>query len=166
MIFIIINIGDNMLQQPIYSLFIRLIPETFIIFYAIYLLTEYKTDYKRILISSIVGGIGIYLTRLLPIHFGVHTILGIILYIVLAVNINKVNIHKAIAGTLIATVMCFVSDVVLVVFYTSVLKFPPEMVTNQNLLAVFASVPSLIIFYVILRAFVYIKGMRVENGQN
>lgn len=155
-----------MLQQPIYSLFIRLIPESFLVFYSIYLLTNSKTDFKKIFISSIIGGIGIYIVRLLPIHFGVHTILAIILYIVLAVNINKIDIHKAIAGTLISTVLCFIADVLLVVFYTGVLKFPSEMVSNQSLLAVIASVPSLIIFYLILKIFVYIKGLRVKNEQN
>lgn len=155
-----------MLQQPIYSLFIRLIPESFLVFYSIHLLTNSKIDFKKLLISAIIGGIGIYIARLLPIHFGVHTILAIILYIVLAVNINKIDMNKAIAGTLISTVLCFISDVILVVFYTSILKLPSEMVSNQTLLAVIASVPSLIILYLILRIFVYIKGLRVKNEQN
>lgn len=152
-----------MLQQPIYSLFIRLIPETFLIIYSICLLTNTKIDYKKIFLSAIMGGTGVYIARLLPIHFGVHTILGIILYIVLTVNIFKIDTHKAIAGTLISTVLCFISDVILVVFYTSVLNFSSEMVSSKTLLAVIASIPSLIIFYLILPVVVRVKEMRAKN---
>ena len=154
-----------MLQQPIYSLFIRMIPENFLVIYSICLLTNSKINYKRLLISSIIGGTTLYLIRLLPIHFGVHTILIIMLNIFLAVKLNEVEIHKAIAGALIAVIICFIADITLIFVYTKVLQFPSELVLSQSFISVIACSPSLIIFYLLTRLISRLKGMRVKYEQ-
>lgn len=152
-----------MLQQPLYSLFIRLIPETFIVMYAICLLTKSDANFKNIFISAIIGGICVYLTRMLPIHFGVHTILSIMLIIVLAIKLNNIEIQKAITASLTSVILLFISDMMLVVFYNFI-NFTSAL-SGQTLVSVVAGVPSLVLFYFIVKAIICVKDMRVKNEQ-
>jgi len=149
-----------MLQQPIYSLFLRLIPEAILIMYAICLLTNSKADMKKLIISGIIGGTVVYLVRLLPIHFGVHTILSILFDILLAVKLNNIEMHKAISGSLISIIIIFISDIILVAVYLNIFQLSSELVLGQSLVSVIASIPSLIIFYFIVRAIVNFREKR------
>ena len=153
-----------MLQQPLYSLFIRMIPETFLIMYAICKLTNSKVDFKKILLSSLIGGTGVYMTRLLPIHFGVHTILAVLFDILLVVRLNSINIHKAIKGSLISVILLFSTDLIFVAVYTGLNL--TSAITGQSLLSVIAGIPSLIMFYIIIRMITYFKYKRAVHEQN
>lgn len=146
-----------MLQQPLYSLFIRMIPESFFILLSVCLLTNSKINYKNIAIASIIGGVCVYLTRLMPIHFGVHTILGVMIHILLSNKFNYIKMQKAIFGALISIILIFISDIMLFTLYKSVLKLPFEILIGNSLLAVIATLPSLIIYYIMVRIVVYLK---------
>ena len=154
-----------MLQLPILSLFIRLIPETFLVMYAICLLTNSKVDLKKIFISGVIGGIVIYILRLLPIHFGVHTILAVMFYILLSIKLNKIEMYKAIAGSLVSEITLFISDFILVFVYTGILKFPSEVLFGKTWIGTVAGIPSLILFYFIVRLIAYFKGKRANYEQ-
>lgn len=151
-----------MLQQPLYSLFIRLIPEAFLIMYAICVLTNSNIDYKKIFISSILGATGVYIVRLFPIHFGVHTIIGVMIYILLANKLNNVDIYKSIAGSLISVILIFISDIIVIAIYNNVLQLP-EIILGKSLLTYVASLPSLLIYYLIVRIIVYFKRGKVKH---
>ena len=153
-----------MLQQPLYSLFIRIIPETFLVVYSICLLSNSKVDFKRIFISSIIGGTGLYVTRLLPIHFGVHTIIAILFDIALAVKLNNIEIHKAIKASLESVLLLFTSDIILVVFYNAI-NFTKAL-SGHTLVTVIAGIPSMIFYYFIVKVIIYYKSKRITNEQN
>ncbi|MEA5093856.1 hypothetical protein SDC9_107036 [bioreactor metagenome] len=150
-----------MLQQPIYSLFIRIIPETFLVMYAICLLSDSEVDFKKVLISGVIGGVGIYFVRFLPIHFGVHTIIAILFDIALAVKLNNIEIHKAIKATLTSVILLFSSDIILVVVYNS-LNFTSAL-SGQTLLSVIAGIPSMIFYYLIVVIIINLKSKRIKN---
>ncbi len=151
-----------MLQQPIYSLFIRMIPEATLVLYSILQLTNTKADLKKVIVSGILGGSGVYMSRLLPVHFGVHTIFAIMLYIVLIVKLNKIEVHKAISTTLIAIIILFISDFILVLLYTEIFHFSSEFVFGQSWVSSLAGVPSLFMFYLIVMLIVFLKGKRIK----
>lgn len=150
-----------MLNQPIFTLFIRIFPEAFLLIYSIYRLTNTEINLKKILISSLIGGIGVYVVRLLPIHFGVHTIIAIMLYILLAIQINKIDIFKAITSVLLEMILLFITDLLLVVIYTKMLQLSTEILFGQTWVASVAGIPSLIMFYLIISLICYIKKKRV-----
>lgn len=149
-----------MLHQPLYSLFIRMIPEAFLIMHSICLLTASHKDLKKISTAAVLGGIGVYIVRLMPIHFGVHTILAVMIDILLVVKILDINIQKAISGTLISIIIIFMSDIILFAIYTNVFHFSSEVIAGQTIVSVISGIPSLIIFYFIIRAVVYVKEKR------
>jgi hypothetical protein len=151
-----------MLVQPILSLFTRMIPEAFLVIFAIYRLTNQKFDMKKIILSSIIGGFGVFITRLLPVHFGVHTILAIMLYILLAVKLNKIEIYKAIATGLILQIILFISDFILVFIYTKILFLPTEKLFGQSFISALVAIPPLFVFYLIIYIIAWIKDKRHE----
>lgn len=145
-----------MLQQPLYSLFIRMIPEAFFILLSICLLTNSKINYKNIAIASIIGGTGVYITRLMPIHFGVHTILGCMIYILLSYKFNNTKLDKAIVGTLISIISLFISDILLVPIY-NLFNVPIDLLMGKSIVSVLATLPSLILFYIMIRIIIFLK---------
>jgi hypothetical protein len=134
-----------------------MIPEAFLVMYAIYLLTSSKVELKKIFLSSIIGGVGVYVTRLLPVHFGVHTILAIMLYIVLAGNLNKIETFKAITLVLTLQITLFICDIIFVIIYTHVFGFTAETVLGHNWLSAIAGTPPLLLFYLLVLLIVLIK---------
>ena len=150
-----------MLEQDILSLITRMIPEAFIIIYSIYILTKSKVNIKRILISSIIGGIGIYIIRLLPIHFGVHTILSIMMYIILAVKLNKIDMYKAITITLVSIIILFILDFLIALIYSKIFQLSSELLFGGGLLSNIVSIPPLILFFIVIQFIVHIKEKKV-----
>jgi hypothetical protein len=146
-----------MLKQDILSLITRMIPEAFLMIYSIYILTKSKVDMKKILISSIIGGIGIYLIRFLPIHFGIHTILSIMLYILLAVKLNKMDIYKAITMTLVSIIILFISDFLFVIIYTKIFQFSSEVLFGGGWVSNITGIPSLLLLYLVIWIIAYFK---------
>jgi uncharacterized membrane protein YagU involved in acid resistance len=139
-----------------------MIPEAFFVLLSICLLTNSKINYKNIAIASIIGGTGVYVARLMPIHFGVHTILGSVIYILLSYKFNNIKINKAIVGTLISIILLFISDILLIPLY-KILNLPIELLMGKSLLSVLATLPSLILFYIMVRIIVSLKGKKYNN---
>lgn len=151
-----------MLKQPIFTIFIRLLPEAFLFIYSIYRLTNTKTDFKKILISSFICGIGIYTIRLLPIHFGVHTIIAIMLYIFIAIKLNNIEIYKAITTVLLEMILLFMTDLTLILFYTKLFPYKADILFGQTWIASVSGLVSLFMFYLIISLICYIKGKRIN----
>lgn len=153
-----------MLEQPLYSLFIRMIPEGFVILLAICMLTNSKADYKNIAIASAIGGTCVYITRMMPVHFGVHTILGVIIYYLLSYKFNGVKVQKAIVGALISTILLFIADLLIVFIYKNIFILPIDLLMGKSLLSLIVTLPSLIIFYLIVKMLVYFRAKKWKDG--
>ena len=83
-----------MLRLTLFEFLVRIIPEAFILMFALFALCNMKISIKRYVISSIMFGIFEYGVRMLPINYGVNTILGIfIMIIIISIKINVVNIQ-------------------------------------------------------------------------
>jgi branched-subunit amino acid transport protein AzlD len=155
-----------MLQQGILSFITRLVPEAFLVLYSIYKLTNTKVNTQKIFLSSIIAGIIVFIIRLLPIHFGVHTILGIMLYIFLAVKLNKIELHKAITTALVLEILLFVSDFILIIVYSKLFKFSTEALVGKTWLSAIAGIPSLFLFYMMVLIILFFKRKRANHEQH
>nr|WP_312292105.1 hypothetical protein [Clostridium chromiireducens] len=72
-----------MLQLTVLEFTIRTIPEALVYIFAAYVFSNKKLDVNKYLISSFLLAIGTFLVRMLPINYGVHTILAIIIQMVI-----------------------------------------------------------------------------------
>ncbi|MDD4774146.1 MAG: hypothetical protein PHZ09_11200 [Eubacteriales bacterium] len=69
-----------------------------------------KIDFKKYIFVSIVLSAFIFLVRLLPISFGVHTILNLLFLFAICVLFLKMPIYATIRSTLIVTVLLLLSE--------------------------------------------------------
>ena len=99
-----------MLRLTAFEFVARVIPEGFVIMLAMIALSNIKLNVKRYIISSLLLAIYVYVGRMLPINYGVHTILDIFVMIILACRINKADIILAIKASLITTIVLYIFE--------------------------------------------------------
>ena len=154
-----------MLEQPISALFLRMIPESIVVIYACYIIINKKLDNKKILFSGVLSGIIMYLVRMLPINFGVHTILGLLAYIGILSKWHKLELFKSIKVSLIVMIILFISDAVTVFVYINILNISGEILFNKNIIGTLLSMPTLIIFVLIIMVIKLIKNRIISKKE-
>lgn len=149
-----------MLEVEFIEIFIRAMPEQVLLVIGSYILSKTKLNEKRILISGVVMGVALYVFRLLPVQFGVHTLFGICLLAVLNYKVNKINIIKSIQVSAINYIILFVSETILI-FILQLLKINLDAVFADPILKTLIGTPSLLIYAI----FIYIID-RIQKVHN
>lgn len=139
-----------MLKLSIWELIFRTIPEGFAFILASYVFARKDIEKYRYIISSILLGVIVYLIRMLPIHFGVHTILSIMIYILLTTAINKIEVIKAVSAALSSTIIMFLSEGLNVLLLDKLFNIKIEDVVNEVNMKLLYGSPSLIFFVIII----------------
>ncbi|KAA8679333.1 hypothetical protein [Clostridium sp. HV4-5-A1G] len=98
-----------MLEINWMEIFLRLIPETFLVIWGIHIIAGRPLDIKKYIFLSFIVSMITFFVRDLPIYFGVHTIIIIILIIVLMVIIG-IPLITSIYGTLFMFLMLSLSE--------------------------------------------------------
>ena len=99
-----------MLKIGVIELLIRLTPESFLLIFIIQAFSDSKINKNKYILSSLLLTLTIYSVRLLPIHYGVHTVLNIIAIVLICTFINKVTPIKAISCSLILSIFLALSE--------------------------------------------------------
>ena len=159
-----------MLKITLLEFFFRGLPEGFLIIFAAYVFSNTAINIKRYIISSLLVLIAITSIRLLPIQYGVHTILNIIVIIVLTVNINKINIIKSIKASIMAMILEFICEGINMFIIQHVFKVDILHVLSEPSLKTLYGIPSLLIFAAIVSIYSFYLDRRkklseVINGE-
>jgi hypothetical protein len=139
-----------MLKLSIWELVFRTIPEGFVFILAAYAFARIEIEKNRYIISSIILGLSTYLIRILPIHFGVHTMLSIMVIILISASINKIEIRKSVPAALISIIIMFLSEGLNVVLLDKLFNIKIEDFMSEVNLKLIYSAPSLIISAVVI----------------
>jgi hypothetical protein len=99
-----------MLEVSLLEFIIRGIPESLIFFLAAYAITKNIIQVKRYLLSSLLCSIIVYLIRVLPINNGAGFILNLIVFMALAVIINKFEVIQSIKAGIIIMLIQFIAE--------------------------------------------------------
>ncbi|WP_123054674.1 hypothetical protein [Clostridium sp. JN-1] len=99
-----------MLKLTIVDILLRTIPEAFLFIISAYLFSLKKIDKKRCVTATFMLGFCTYLIRELPIHYGVHIIINMIVYASIIVIINKIDIINAITYSLGAMMLLSICE--------------------------------------------------------
>lgn len=159
-----------MLRLTLLEVFLRSLPEEFLIIFAVYVFSKTDINVKKYIISSILYLIAVYIIRLLPIQYGVHTILNIIVIIVLAVNINKIAIIKSIQVSIMVLILLFICEGINIFIIQYIFKVNVINILSNTLLKVLYGIPSLVIFAATVFTYYFYLGRRkklseVTNGE-
>lgn len=134
---------------------LRSIPEGFLFIFAAYAFTKSAVNPKKYIMSSVIYGILAYAIRFLPIQYGVHSILNIIVIIAIMIFVNKVDTIKAIQAAIIVMILGFVSEGINVFIIQTILKKNLEVIFNNVTLKTLYGVPSLIIYGIIVALYYF-----------
>lgn len=151
-----------MLKLSLIEFFLRLIPEGFLLALSIYAFSSTPINKKRFIISGVILSINPYLIRMLPINFGVHTILLIMLYIIVAVNINRIDVMISIKLSLISIIILSICDFVNLFIVMKVLNISVEKLLDDILSKTLLGLPSLGLFFIIVFSFYKRSPKKVE----
>lgn len=101
-----------MLRLTLLQFFLRGIPEIILTVWAIYVFSFKEILIKPFVISSFLFTITVYIVRLLPIHYGVHTIIIVSFYILINFFISKISINKSISAAFLSIILLSTSELI------------------------------------------------------
>ena len=133
-----------MLKLTVFEFLLRLIPEAFVLMFALFMLCNIKVVMNRYVVSSILLGVFEYIIRFLPINYGVNTILGIFIMIIIMYKINNSDMIASVKASLIITIVLFICEWVNVLLLNIVLREKLEIIMNNSVLKTIAGIPSLL----------------------
>ncbi|WP_026888591.1 hypothetical protein [Clostridium beijerinckii] len=142
-----------MLRLTVFEFIFRLVPEAFVLILAMIALSNVKLNAKRYIISSLLLSVCEYGIRLLPINYGVPTILDIFVMIIIMWSINKADVVLSIKSSLIITIVLFIIEGLNILALNIILKDEFEKIMSNVILRTVYGVPSLLCFATI--SFIY-----------
>jgi hypothetical protein len=145
------------------ELFFRMIPESFLFIYATYVFSKKAIALRTFILSSILLGISTYVIRLLPIHSGINNILSMAVFIVLSVNVNRIDLVKSIKVVFMSTILGFICEGINVLLIKFVFMKDIDFVFNDPKLKMLYGIPSLLIFGSILLIVVFFSKIQSKK---
>lgn len=152
-----------MLKIGITELLVRTLPECFLLIFIIQALSNSKLNKNKYILSSMLLSIIMYFIRLLPIHYGVHTILNIMAIILICMFINQVTTIKAITYSLILMSFLALSEALNLFFIYKIFGKKTINILNNPLKKCIYVMPSMIILIIIILFIFKIKDRRVKD---
>ncbi len=144
-----------MLKLHYIEILLRSFPEALLIIWGICVVARKSIDMKIYIFSGIIIGVIDFFIRMLPIYFGIHTFIGVVLIICTMVIIG-IPIVKAIYGTLLMTLILSLSEF-LNIAMLSLLNGNTDIEFSSPIIKSVFGIPSLIIaalFIIIIHYFI------------
>lgn len=132
-----------------YTVLIRAIPETLGLILLTLAVVNERKGFKETLLTSIVCGLVGFSMRMLPLKFGIHAILVVIIEAIIINAILKVKLQKAFLGILASLAVLTVTEIITFAFIESVLKLNSEAVFSSAVGTLLAGLPSVLMLYLI-----------------
>jgi len=139
-----------MLKASLIEVLLRGIPESLILAWGIYVLCSKKIDINLYLFTSFLVVISMFFIRLLPIAYGVHTSLGIIMIIIITSFVNNIPVIKAISSTLILMILLSICEWLNIVILENLFMINLQKAFSIPLQKNLCGIPSLILLALII----------------
>lgn len=147
--------------QPI-EFFFRAIPEGFLFVLAVYIFSKTAIDKRKYMICSGIFAIIMFMIRLLPIEYGIHTILSLILLVVLTTMYNKIDTMKAMKSVLIIVLMQFIIEGINILILNLIPNINIDSLFKDPISKTLLGMPSLFMAYLVVYLF-YLISKRKKN---
>lgn len=142
-----------MLKVSLVELFFRGFPETLLFLWAINLINMKKLNVKNWILQSVVLSIIIYLVRLLPIQFGVNTLIAVVILILTEHYIDKLPLTKAISSSLIVVTLLSICEFINIAVLLYIFKANVQKMFEIPYVKITNSILSLILFIIFILLF-------------
>ena len=135
-----------MFEMSLLFLIGRVIPESLLFAWAIYTLSHTKMHLKRYFLSVIIMVVLAYGINLLPIHYGVHTLLTMVGLIITNIVINKISTIKSIVVTFSTIIIEFICEIIDLLTLHYFFNVDTEYIASNAQLKILYGLPSLLLF--------------------
>lgn len=139
---------------------VRGIPEAILFVFAVYIFSNIKFEIKKFIIASSILAISTFLVRMLPISYGIHTILNIITLVLIASVVIKINIIDSIRCGILTAILMFICEGINMGLIQLIHGNQIEKIFSNPTLKTVYGLPSLIIFTIIILLYKFIKSNR------
>lgn len=129
---------------------IRTIPEVLLFIGASFVLTKTKINKKNFIISSCILVNAPYITRMLPIDYGIHSLLLLVFLIFLNIKINRIKPIPSIKAAVVIFIVMFASEYINIIFIQVVLKLNMNEIFKNPATRSISVIPSLFIFAAVI----------------
>lgn len=147
-----------MLESSLVYIITRTFPESLILVLSGVVLLGINIDKKRIFKDGIILGMIIGVIRLLPITFGVHSILSMISLCIILLRYDNNDIVKSMVSTCLVWISLALSECIYILISISFLNIKVERLTdNTTLQGAIITLPSLLIMFLIVLLLKYAK---------
>lgn len=147
-----------MLELRPIEFLLRALPESFLVILAIYIFSKSNINKKKYFVTSIIFSLIIFVTRKLPISYGVHMILSVLILQVIIVAYNKIDAIKGIKSIIFIYLIQLISEL-LNVAILNLMNINLEVLLLDPLYKTILGLPSLIITGIII-LFIYIRNRK------
>lgn len=139
-----------MLHTSLGYILVRTFPECIVVLMVGCYFLNFKISKKTLLEKSLMLGIVETLIRILPISFGIHTILGMICILFVLVNLSKDSFINCIIALCKLMLCLIISEGIYIKIFVDFLSVPEILlVNNYTIMGAIYSLPSLIIFVIL-----------------
>lgn len=140
-----------MLESSMVYLLIRSLPENILLILSGFILMDLKLDKIKIIKLGLLFSLIMHFVRNLPITFGVHTIISMILLELFLIKLSGEKSMKSIIMTLVIYIALILSEGIYIWVVVDLFGIPEELVMNNtNIKGAISSFPSLIIFLLLI----------------
>ena len=147
-----------MLESSLVYIITRTFPESLVLVLSGVILLGINIDKKRIFKDGIFLGFIIGIIRLLPITFGVHSILSMISLCIILLRYDNNDIIKSMVSTCLVWISLALSECIYILISISFLNIKVERLTdNTTLQGAIITLPSLLIMFLIVLLLKYAK---------
>ncbi|MVX64082.1 hypothetical protein GKZ28_10315 [Clostridium chromiireducens] len=146
-----------MLRLTALEFIVRTIPEALVYIFAGYIFSNKEIKVIRYLTSSLLLAVITFFIRMLPINYGVHTILIIITQIIVLVCVSKIDTILSIRSSIITTICLFVTEVLNMLVLNVIFKEQLESIMLDTWLKTIYGLPSLGSFALIVLGYYCVR---------
>ena len=139
-----------MLRTPLEYILVRTFPECAIVLLVGCYFLNLRISIKTLLKKTLILGIIQSCIRMLPISFGIHTIIGMVIVLFVLVDMSKDTFINCIMALCKIFLCLILSESIYIKLLVDILSVPENLlVKNDNVKAAIYSLPSLVIFVVL-----------------
>lgn len=146
-----------MLESSIVYILVRTFPESLVVVLSGMILLGNSIYIKELFKKGILLGITVVFIRVLPINFGVHTMLSMIPFGLIIFKSSDKDIIKTMITTCTVWIALILSEWIYSIIATVIFKIPAETLMKKDLEGALITLPSLIIVLIIVFIFKGIK---------
>lgn len=125
----------------------------------------HKLHWKLIIIIGLIQAVLMYTVRLLPLTFGVHTVILIISLSLLSTWIAKIDLRKAIIYSNISIMILAITEFIFVFSISSLGLYSENIIFGDTLTRIFVGMPHVIVLF-LTAMFFSKKKVKLKNIMN